>query len=136
LFNPTSRGQRFKKMFNPIKNCETLYKQLNFYFATNMTSMFLQWMIIMCHLDGQLILFQSKQMMTTLEEKYILPSLIELFTSLILGLMRLTYMELLSCMVALNFSNSFASFNANKVCRIAEFYPNDFSASDLIRLKI
>jgi hypothetical protein len=75
-------------------------------------------------------------MMTTLEEKYILPSLIELFTSLILGLMRLTYMELLSCMVALNFSNSFASFNANKVCRIAEFYPNDFSASDLIRLKI
>jgi hypothetical protein len=73
-------------------------------------------------------------MMTTLEEKYILPSLIELFTSLILGLMRLTYMELLSCMVALNFSNSFASFNANKVCRIAEFYPNDFSASDLIRL--
>jgi hypothetical protein len=35
LFNPTSRGQRFKKMFNPIKNCETLYKQLNFYFATN-----------------------------------------------------------------------------------------------------
>jgi hypothetical protein len=35
-------------------------------------------------------------------------------------------MELLSCMVALNPSNSFASFDANKVRRLAEFYPNDF----------
>jgi hypothetical protein len=34
-------------------------------------------------------------------------------------------MELLSCMTAFNFSNSFA-----------EFYPNDFSSSDLLRLEI
>jgi hypothetical protein len=45
-------------------------------------------------------------------------------------------MKLLSCMTALNPSNSFASFDANKVHRFAEFYRNDFSASDLIRLKI
>jgi hypothetical protein len=32
-------------------------------------------------------------------------------------------MELLSCMAALNPSNSFASFRAQKVCRLAEFYP-------------
>jgi hypothetical protein len=45
-------------------------------------------------------------------------------------------MKLLSCMTALNSSNSFASFDANKVHMFAEFYRNDFSASDLIRLKI
>jgi hypothetical protein len=44
--------------------------------------------------------------------------------------------ELLSYMVALNPLNSFASFDANKVRRLAEFYPNDFSASDLIRLEM
>jgi hypothetical protein len=60
------------------------------YFATNMASIFLQWMIILCRLDDQLILFQFKQMMTTLEEKYILASLIELFKSMIPSLMRLT----------------------------------------------
>jgi hypothetical protein len=134
LFNSTSRGQRFKKLFNPIKNCETLYKQLNFYFATNIDVFAMDDNYVSFGRTTHFVPIQT--MMTTLEEKYILPSLIELFTSLILGLMRLTYMELLSCMVALNFSNSFASFNANKVCRIAEFYPNDFSASDLIRLKI
>uniref|UniRef100_A0A0A9DYN0 Uncharacterized protein n=1 Tax=Arundo donax TaxID=35708 RepID=A0A0A9DYN0_ARUDO len=52
---------------------------------------FLKWMIIMCLLEDQLGLFQSKQMMITLEEKYILASLIELFKSLILGLMRLIW---------------------------------------------
>jgi hypothetical protein len=45
-------------------------------------------------------------------------------------------MELLSCMTAFNFSNSFASFDAHKVRRLAEFYPNDFSSSDLLRLEI
>ncbi|TVU07941.1 hypothetical protein EJB05_41319, partial [Eragrostis curvula] len=45
-------------------------------------------------------------------------------------------MELLSCMTALNPSNSFASFDAIKVRRLAEFYPNDFSSSDLIRLEM
>jgi hypothetical protein len=45
-------------------------------------------------------------------------------------------MELLSCMVALNPSNSFASFDAHKVCRLAEFYPNDFLSSDLLRLEM
>jgi hypothetical protein len=45
-------------------------------------------------------------------------------------------MELLSCMTGLNSSNSFASFDANKVRRLAKFYPNDFSNSDLLRLKM
>jgi hypothetical protein len=37
-------------------------------------------------------------------------------------------MELLSCMTALNPSNSFALFDAHKVRRLTEFYPNDFQA--------
>ena len=45
-------------------------------------------------------------------------------------------MELLTCMAALNPANSFASFDANKLHRLAEFYPNDFSSSDLLRLDL
>jgi hypothetical protein len=45
-------------------------------------------------------------------------------------------MELLSCMTALNPSNSFALFDVHKVHRLAEFYPNDFSSSDLLRLEM
>jgi hypothetical protein len=45
-------------------------------------------------------------------------------------------MELLSCMIALNPSNSFALFDDHKVRRLAEFYPNDFSSSDLLRFEI
>jgi hypothetical protein len=44
-------------------------------------------------------------------------------------------MELLHCMVALNPSNSFASFDARKVRKLAEFYPRDISKVDLIRLE-
>jgi hypothetical protein len=36
----------------------------------------------------------------------------------------------------LNPLNSFASFDAHKVRRLAEFYPNDFSSSDLLRLEM
>ncbi|XP_072147449.1 uncharacterized protein [Setaria viridis] len=43
-------------------------------------------------------------------------------------------MELLSCMSALNPSNSFASFDAQKVCRLAEFYPKDIFGSELLKL--
>jgi hypothetical protein len=45
-------------------------------------------------------------------------------------------MELLSCMTTLNPSNSFASFDAHKVCRLAEFYLNDFLSLDLLRLEM
>jgi hypothetical protein len=45
-------------------------------------------------------------------------------------------MELLSCMTALSPVDSFASFDANKVCRLAEFYPNEFKGSDLLRLEL
>jgi hypothetical protein len=45
-------------------------------------------------------------------------------------------MELLSCMTALNPSNSFALFDAHRVRRLAEFYPNNFSSSDLLRLEM
>jgi hypothetical protein len=44
-------------------------------------------------------------------------------------------MELLGCMVALNPVNSFASFDAKKVRRLAEFYPRDILKADLIRLE-
>ncbi|XP_066395775.1 uncharacterized protein [Miscanthus floridulus] len=45
-------------------------------------------------------------------------------------------MELLSCMSAFSPSNSFASFDARKVRRLAEFYPKDFSNNDLLKLKL
>jgi hypothetical protein len=45
-------------------------------------------------------------------------------------------MELLSCMTILNPSNSFASFDANKVRRLTELYPNVFSNSDVLRLEM
>jgi hypothetical protein len=44
--------------------------------------------------------------------------------------------ELLSCMTVLNPSNSFASVDAHKVRRLAEFYHNGFSSSDLLRLEM
>ncbi|XP_066384574.1 uncharacterized protein [Miscanthus floridulus] len=45
-------------------------------------------------------------------------------------------MELLSCMAAFSPSNSFASFDARKVRRLAEFYPKDFSNNDLLKLEL
>jgi hypothetical protein len=39
-------------------------------------------------------------------------------------------------MASLNPSNSFASFDSHKVCKLAELYPNDFSSSDLLRLEM
>jgi hypothetical protein len=36
----------------------------------------------------------------------------------------------------LNPTDYFASFDANKVHRLAEFYPNEFSSSDLLRLDL
>jgi len=45
-------------------------------------------------------------------------------------------MELLLCMSALNPSNSFASFDAQKVLRLATFYPKDFSSAQLTELEL
>jgi hypothetical protein len=45
-------------------------------------------------------------------------------------------MELLSCMAALSPADSFASFDANKVHRLAEFYHNDISSSNLLKLDL
>lgn len=42
-------------------------------------------------------------------------------------------MELLICMAALNPSNSFASYDAQKVLKLAKFYPKDISSMDIIR---
>jgi hypothetical protein len=44
-------------------------------------------------------------------------------------------MELLGCMAALNPIDSFASFDAKKVRRLAEFYPRDILKVDFIRLE-
>jgi len=45
-------------------------------------------------------------------------------------------MELLSCMSVLNPSNSFASFDAQKVRRLADFYPKDIFGSELLKLEL
>jgi hypothetical protein len=45
-------------------------------------------------------------------------------------------MELISCMITFDLSNSFATFNAQKVRRLAEFYPNDISDTDLLKLEL
>src|SRR5438105_8239767 len=45
-------------------------------------------------------------------------------------------MELLSCMSAFNPSNSFASFDTQKVRRLAEFYPNDIPCNYLLKLEL
>jgi hypothetical protein len=45
-------------------------------------------------------------------------------------------MELLSYMLAFSPSHSFASFDAQKVRRLAEFYPNDFSNNNLLQLEL
>lgn len=45
-------------------------------------------------------------------------------------------MELLSCMLAFNPSDSFASFDAQKTRRLAEFYPNDTFGTDLLKLEL
>jgi hypothetical protein len=45
-------------------------------------------------------------------------------------------MELLSCMSAFSPSHSFTSFDAHKVRRLAELYPNDFSENNLLQLEL
>ncbi|KAK9666925.1 hypothetical protein RND81_14G221200 [Saponaria officinalis] len=45
-----------------------------------------------------------------------------------------TNMELLLCMACLNPLNSFASFNKQKLLRLAEFYPSEFSCVDIVKL--
>ncbi|XP_072147483.1 uncharacterized protein [Setaria viridis] len=45
-------------------------------------------------------------------------------------------MELLSCMSAFSPSNLYASFDAQKIRRLAEFYPKDFSNNDLLKLEL
>jgi hypothetical protein len=45
-------------------------------------------------------------------------------------------MELLSCMSAFSPSKSFASFDAQKLHRLAEFYPKEFSNNNLLKLKL
>ncbi|KAL4030482.1 hypothetical protein IC575_008719 [Cucumis melo] len=42
--------------------------------------------------------------------------------------------ELLLCMACLNPSNSFAAFDRQKLSRLAQFYPRDFSAIELFML--
>ena len=43
-------------------------------------------------------------------------------------------MELLVCIFALNPRNSFETFDKEKVLNLANFYPNEFSSTDLMRL--
>ena len=59
-----------------------------FCFATNMVPIFQLCRIIMGLMENQHVMLGTKQMMITLEEKYILVSLIKLVKSLIIDLMR------------------------------------------------
>uniref|UniRef100_A0A7N0RAE9 Zinc finger MYM-type protein 1-like n=1 Tax=Kalanchoe fedtschenkoi TaxID=63787 RepID=A0A7N0RAE9_KALFE len=66
---------------------------------------------------------------------------VEMFLSVIdLQLQELTNrfdevnMELLMCMSSLNPANSFAAFDKQRILRLAEFYPNEFSTVDLMKL--
>ena len=45
-------------------------------------------------------------------------------------------MELLSCMLAFSPSKSFASFDTQKLHRLAEFYPKEFSNNKLLKLEL
>jgi hypothetical protein len=45
-------------------------------------------------------------------------------------------MELLSCMSTFNPYNSFAFFDAQKLCRLAEFYLKEFSNNNLPKLEL
>ena len=42
--------------------------------------------------------------------------------------------ELLLCVAYLNASNSFATFNKEKLLCLTEFYPNDFSTTEVMTL--
>ncbi|XP_066333690.1 uncharacterized protein [Miscanthus floridulus] len=42
--------------------------------------------------------------------------------------------ELLVCMAALNPANSFAAFDKDKLMKLAKFYPQDFTSTDLVQL--
>uniref|UniRef100_A0A7N0UHS9 Uncharacterized protein n=1 Tax=Kalanchoe fedtschenkoi TaxID=63787 RepID=A0A7N0UHS9_KALFE len=43
-------------------------------------------------------------------------------------------MELLICMASLNPVNSFAAFDKPKILRLPEFYPNEFTKVDVMKL--
>jgi hypothetical protein len=88
----------------------------------------------MCLLNDHLGFLQSKLMMLTLEDKVYI-GIIDRISQELDTRFDEVNMELLSCMTTLNPSNSFALFDAHKVRRLAEFYHNDFSSSDLLRLK-
>jgi hypothetical protein len=45
-----------------------------------------------------------------------------------------TSMKLLLCVACLNTSDSFSTFNKEKLIRLAHFYPNEFSIVDLMVL--
>src|SRR6266540_2573585 len=72
-------------------------------FVINMVLKFLLWMIIMYHMENRqgMLVPETKQMMTTSEEKYILVSLIKLVKSLIIGLMRLIWSYSLVCRLSI-----------------------------------
>jgi hypothetical protein len=55
------------------------------YFATSMAFMFVECNIIMCCVEDQHGLFRTKQMIITLEEKYILESLIKFGVTFLYG---------------------------------------------------
>src|SRR5438105_2234689 len=92
-------------------------------FVINMVLKFLLWMVIMCHMKNQQgMLVPETNDNHFRREVYI--GVIDQISQELDNRFDEVNMELLSCMSAFNPSNSFASF-AQKVRRLAEFYPND-----------
>ena len=73
--------------------------------------------------------------MITLEKKYLLGVIDHIYQELDNRFDEVN-LELLSCMSVFSPVDSFASFDAQKLRRLADFYPNDFFASDLVKLEL
>ena len=87
----------------------------------------------MCLMEDHFGFMINKQMMIILEDKSIL--VVDQVIQELNNRFDEVNMELLICMSCLNPINSFASYDAQKVMRLAQFYPNDISSVELIRLE-
>jgi hypothetical protein len=100
-----------------------------------MVLMFLLWRIITYLMEGLHGLFETKKNDDHFRrEVYI--GVIDRISQELESRFNEVNMELLSCMTAFDPSNSFAAFDAHKVRRLAEFYPNDIRGTDLLKLEL
>jgi hypothetical protein len=80
-----------------------------------------------------MLVLETKEVMDTLEEKYILVSLIKLVKSLIISLMRLIWSYSFVCRPSI-LQTHLLSFDAQNVHRPAKFYRDDIWSTYLLNL--